>query len=1045
MTSLEANMKVRYKAAPTVAGWVISIRGENARVFIDGSDKLVPLAELEPAAAFTELTPDQFKVALTRRRLEHPVTDQFLSYKASKTKLLYHQFLPVKKLLESPDQRLLIADEVGTGKTIEAGLIWSELESRAASGLENVWVICPKALVGKWRDEMLQRFGFQLEALSSEGLQQALVSLERDGVLPPRFAKSVVNLELIRLERNAERFAASTVAWDLTIFDEAHHLRNTDTLSNSLAELICERSKAAVFLTATPLQTGLQDIVNLMATLGVDVAEDPGLLEEQMRWDMMLNDWIRLVRHQPPDWKEEARRSLVNLGAQGGRTRPGWVEFRRLVESADLNDRGQRTLAVNSARDLQVLSPYMTRTLRSDVDENRPTREAITRVVQFSSEEEALYREVYKICLARALRQGIPPGFVTQMPERRTASCVPAVASELLWQASEDEEEENGSAFTQEELKILEPFAKAALESPDRKLEALYEVLEHVFGELEADRVMIFSTFRGTLRYLEQKLGEKGYSLELMYGPTPARDEDCRQGEKSRDRIGSEFRQGKFKVLLASEVAGEGLDFEHCHVVINYDLPWNPMRVEQRIGRCDRFGQTSPKVYIGNLASVGTIEERILSRLYERLKIFERALGDLEVILGEEMASFERDVFQRGLTDQQQEEHLERITQTIENNEINREAITQSSVISLQGRQLIDSDQDEIKEAETRFLSTDELAEFVHATIEEHLQNSMRMSATSGEFDIVRNEELRTALQGLLASYPATHYARTEIARFHNRIRQQRTTRVSFVGEGDGVEFVHVRHPLLLLARHLAGATSSDIPWCSGVVNAETVSDPTILVWALGTLEGYTNRVELLCSAVDISTRTVNPVSVERAQELSRVMSTPVDGQSPGGIDIEELIAQAEEILLSQFKGIADVFAARDGLLTDKARQAVHSHAQRQISRNERHLSRENLNSNLRNLYVGWNRRVLAETEAKLAEIDRKSGIRSSLEVIGAALIRPETHNNGTTSSTAIDDREEPKAPFGRDRDKILILGDIVSPIDVDWDAESNPDRVLNP
>ena len=82
-----------------------------------------------------------------------------------------------------------------------------------------------------------------------------------------------------------------------------------------------------MFLTATPLQTGLQDIVNLMATLGVDVAEDPRLLEEQMRWDMMLNDWIRLVRHQPPDWEEEGRRSLVSLGAQGGTTRPGWVEF----------------------------------------------------------------------------------------------------------------------------------------------------------------------------------------------------------------------------------------------------------------------------------------------------------------------------------------------------------------------------------------------------------------------------------------------------------------------------------------------------------------------------------------------------------------------------------------------------------------------------------------------------------------------------------------------------------------------------------------------
>ena len=189
-----------------------------------------------------------------------------------------------------------------------------------------------------------------------------------------------------------------------------------------------------------------------------------------------------------------------------------------------------------------------------------------------------------------------------------------------------------------------------------------------------------------------------------MYGPTPARDEDCRRGERSRERIAAEFRQGRFQILLASEVAGEGLDFEHCHVVINYDLPWNPMRVEQRIGRCDRIGQTSDKVYVGNLASVGTIEARILERLYERLHVFERALGELEVILGEAIAAFERELFTRGLTRRQQEERLERTAQAIEYQERNRESITQSSVISDQGRQLIDSEQQDIKAAEAGFL-----------------------------------------------------------------------------------------------------------------------------------------------------------------------------------------------------------------------------------------------------------------------------------------------------------------------------------------------------
>ena len=991
VTTLQPNTQVRYKADPSISGWVIGITGGNARVFIDGSARLVPVDELEPAAALTEMSPDQFRVALTRRRLEHPVSGQFLSYRASKTKLMYHQFLPVKKMLESPDQRLLVADEVGTGKTIEAGLIWAELESRAAHGLENVWIVCPKALVGKWVDEMSQRFGFQLEALTSESIRQALVSLERDGVLPPRFSKAVVNLELVRMEEYAERLERSSVAWDLTIFDEAHHLRNTDTHSNALADLICARSKAAVFLTATPLQTGLDDIVNLMATLGVDVAADTGLLEGQMRWDMRMNDWIHLIRHNPPGWREESQAALNVLESAGGRTRPGWSGFRHLAAGSDLEDRRQREIVINAARDLQVLSPYMTRTLRADVDESRPTREAITRVVEFSSEEASLYRKVYEVCLARASREGIPPGFVTQMPERRTASCVPAVASEILTYQAEDEDDESRNSFTADEVRALAPFAEAALQSQDQKLEALYQILDRAFGDLEADRVMIFSTFRGTLHYLRRKLEERGYSLELMYGPTPARDEDCRRGEKSRERIATEFRQGKFQILLASEVAGEGLDFEHCHVVVNYDLPWNPMRVEQRIGRCDRFGQTSEKVYVGNLASVGTIEQRILSRLYERLQIFERALGDMEVILGESIASFERDVFRRGLSEQQQEEELERITQVIENNERNKEAVSGSSVISLQARQLIDSEQQEIKDNEVRFLSPEELAEFAFAAIERHSPGSMRRLANQCEFEIVGSARLGDALRGLVTSYPATHYARTDIVRFRNRVGQPGTTRVSFLEDGDDVEFVHVRHPLLLLARYLEKDPLTDVPWCSGTVASNAVDDATMLIWAIGSLEGYTNRVDLLCAAVDCAEGLAKPIPVEQAQELLRSVSDGSSGALYGAIDVEALKTAGEEVLLEQFKGASDAFVARDSLLTEKAKQAVQSHAQRQIERNERQLQREDLNVNLRNMYDGWNRRIRTETESKLAEIDQKGGVRSSLEIIGSAIIHPQS------------------------------------------------------
>ena len=229
--------------------------------------------------------------------------------------------------------------------------------------------------------------------------------------------------------------------------------------------------------------------------------------------------------------------------------------------------------------------------------------------------------------------------------------------------------------------------------------------------------------------------------------------------------------------------------FEHCCVVVNYDLPWNPRRVEQRIGRCDRLGQASDKIHIRSLASEGTIESRILGRLYERLGIFERALGELEVVLGEAMADFERDLFNGGLTEQQQIERLEQTAQAIENRERHRESVTQSSVISTQGRHLIDSDQQEISDAETGFLSPDDLADFVYAALERHLPNTLRRTATAGQFRLVNSADLEDALKRLQQSYPAASNARTQIVRFRDRARRRATANVSFTGEHSEAEF----------------------------------------------------------------------------------------------------------------------------------------------------------------------------------------------------------------------------------------------------------------
>ena len=134
------------------------------------------------------------------------------------------------------------------------------------------------------------------------------------------------------------------------------------------------------------------------------------------------------------------------------------------------------------------------------------------------------------------------------------------------------------------------------------------------------------------MSYLEKKLSEKGFKIGKIDGDI--------EPEERYDII-NQFKEGKFDILLSSEVGSEGLDMQFCNVIFNYDLPWNPMRVEQRIGRIDRIGQKAEKLFVFNLVVKGTIEDRIYSRLYDRLGIFESSIGELEPILGDIQKEFQ--------------------------------------------------------------------------------------------------------------------------------------------------------------------------------------------------------------------------------------------------------------------------------------------------------------------------------------------------------------------------------------------------------------------
>ena len=199
----------------------------------------------------------------------------------------------------------------------------------------------------------------------------------------------------------------------------------------------------------------------------------------------------------------------------------------------------------------------------------------------------------------------------------------------------------------------------------DRKFDLLMRELRSALGDRgRKTKVIVFSSFKPTLRYLHGRLRDKGVGTELLHGSV----------KRSRTDILARFRDtDDVRVLLSSEVGSEGVDLQFSAIVVNYDLPWNPMRLEQRIGRVDRLGQKKEKVTILNLIYEDTIDRRIYDRLYERLQIGRRALGALEEVLGEQMRDITIQLFDPMLSDRQKEEALEQTAQALENRRLEEE------------------------------------------------------------------------------------------------------------------------------------------------------------------------------------------------------------------------------------------------------------------------------------------------------------------------------------------------------------------------------------
>ena len=621
--------------------------------------------------------------SITHIRLSGRLANLIYSMGTTNTDFYPYQFKPVLNFLDAPGNGLLIADEVGLGKTIEAGLIWTELRSRY--DIRRIMVLVPSMLQVKWDMELRRRFGIKADiAHSSEVLRffkeyrtgervEYAMICSMQGLRPRRGWDK--NEELRDHASNLARFLENSQyeepLLDLLIIDEAHYLRNPESMTARLGRLLRDVSDHVVLLSATPIHLKNRDLYQLLNLVDENTFNQPQVFDEILMAnepllkarDAVLHGNVNQVKF--VSLMEEVRAHPFFEGSR---------QVHALLEDppseADLKDNVYRSTLANRLESINLLGRTVSRTMKRNVESWRVVRDVFPEKVPLSDPERVFYNRVTDLIRDYALEHGGYEAFLMVMPQRQMSSSMPAAIEN--WQRkgkieSEQIYEDVGVIDTNKELgPLTEQLVNEAftvgdpgeLRANDSKYLRLRAVLMRHLNDNPDEKIVLFAYFRPTLRYLKERLTKDGISCIILMGGANI----------DKDEIIATFatKDGP-SVLLSSEVASEGVDLQFSRVLVNYDLPWNPMKVEQRIGRIDRLGQKSSKITIWNLFYEDTIDSRIYERLYERLDIFQRALGGLEAVLGDEIRKLTADLLTAKFTPQEELARIEQTEQALAN------------------------------------------------------------------------------------------------------------------------------------------------------------------------------------------------------------------------------------------------------------------------------------------------------------------------------------------------------------------------------------------
>ena len=613
---------------------------------------------------------------LVYEKVKGELTNVFYSMEVSNTQYFPHQFRAVLKFIESSRGRLLIADEVGLGKTIEAIYIWKELQARENS--QRLLIVCPAMLQQKWKIEFKNRFNisasivkvdqildkFNYKSISNSSSAFVFIA-SLESLRPPKNFEDESNqssrAEFARiLERNT--VTDESALFDLVVIDEAQHLRNSNTRNNRLGHLLNEASRHLVLLTATPIQTSSENLYQLLRLIDPDEFDNIAVFDNILEANRPIRQAINYLWCKKPSIesaKEEINTALSNELFKKDKV---LISIIQQLKEPDLNSE-KRIDVIRQLESRSLLNLYMTRLRKREILDNSAKRAPQVLRVKFSDVEQRIYNQVTDSIRKQSIGKDYIALCTLILRQRQMASSI--VATLKNWDGKEFWEElgwelgnsVNGNQYEKFREKKTDDFDNnknlvlslpteqvilEQLEKNDTKFDELYVFLKGQLDENPNEKFVVFSYFRATLYYLEKRLNEVNISTALIIG-----------GMKlNKQAVVNEFEiDNGISVLLSSEVGSEGIDLQFCRIIVNYDLPWNPMRVEQRIGRLDRLGQKAERISIVNMVLSDTVEERVLYRLYDRIDIFKESIGDLEDILGEMTERLMMDLLDPELSD----------------------------------------------------------------------------------------------------------------------------------------------------------------------------------------------------------------------------------------------------------------------------------------------------------------------------------------------------------------------------------------------------------